>query len=31
MNNSSLLPLDYVTEFIHRFEVDIKARIGKMS
>lgn len=30
MNHSSVHPSDYVTEFIHRFEMDIKARISRM-
>ncbi|HWR66485.1 MAG TPA: PIG-L family deacetylase [Bellilinea sp.] len=30
MNDSSVHPSDYITEFIQRFEMDIKARIGKM-
>jgi len=30
MNDSSVHPSDYVTEFIHRFELDITARIFKM-
>jgi len=30
MNDSSVHPSDYITEFIHRFEIDVKARIGKM-
>lgn len=30
MNNPTLSPADYVAGFIHRFEIDIKARIGKL-
>lgn len=30
MNDSNVQPSDYIMEYIHRFEVDIKARIGRM-
>lgn len=30
MNDSSVDPFDFVGEFIHRFEMDIKARISRM-
>lgn len=30
MNDSSVHPSDYITEFIHRFEIDITARIFKV-
>jgi LmbE family N-acetylglucosaminyl deacetylase len=30
MNDSSVHPSDYITEFIQRFEMDVKARIAKM-
>jgi LmbE family N-acetylglucosaminyl deacetylase len=31
MNDSSIQPLNYINEFIHRFENDVKDRINRMS